>query len=301
MMTITEPARRALAALEGLSVGDAFGETNLAAAPATRLRVHQRQPLARTPWPWTDDTAMAIAIVETLAAHGELDEDALAVAFAARYVHEPLRGYGSGAHRILTAIHQGTPWRAAAGAAFGGQGSAGNGGGMRAAPIGAWFAGDLDRAAREAARSAAPTHAHVDGAAGAIAIAVAAAAVFAGERDPAHILATVVERTPAGRVRAALPLVERVGDEVDRAAQLLGNGSQVLAADTVPFAIWCALRHLDDYAAALWTCCDAGGDVDTTCAMVGGVVVGAVGVDGIPAAWRAAREPLPSTVSARSG
>jgi ADP-ribosylglycohydrolase len=36
-----------------------------------------------------------------------------------------------------------------------------------------------------------------------------------------------------------------------------------------------------------------GGDVDTTCAMVGGIVVGAVGLDGIPAEWRTAREPLP--------
>jgi ADP-ribosylglycohydrolase len=36
-----------------------------------------------------------------------------------------------------------------------------------------------------------------------------------------------------------------------------------------------------------------GGDVDTTCAMAGGIVAGAVGAGGIPAEWRAAREPLP--------
>jgi ADP-ribosylglycohydrolase len=293
MMTRTEASARALVALEGLSVGDAFGESNLAATPETRARVEGRLLAARTPWRWTDDTAMALAIVDTLDTHGEVAEDALAAAFATRYHAEPGRGYGAGAHRILTQIGLGVPWRRAAGAAFGGQGSAGNGGGMRAAPIGAWFASDLDRAAREAARSAAPTHAHPDGGAGAVAIAVAAAAVFAGERDPAAILAAVIDRTPAGRVKDGLGRVARVGDDRHRAAEVLGNGSQVLAADTVPFAIWCALRFLGDYEAALWCCCDVGGDIDTTCAMVGGIVVGATGLAGIPVLWRHAREPLP--------
>ena len=35
------------------------------------------------------------------------------------------------------------------------------------------------------------------------------------------------------------------------------------------------------------------GDVDTTCAMVGGIVVLYTGVEGIPAEWIQAREPLP--------
>ena len=55
----------------------------------------------------------------------------------------------------------------------------------------------------------------------------------------------------------------------------------------------CAATHLADYAGGLWACGAVGGDVDTTCAMVGGIVVGAVGLDAIPAEWRAAREPLP--------
>ena len=66
----------------------------------------------------------------------------------------------------------------------------------------------------------------------------------------------------------------------------------MLASDTVPFAVWCAATHVTDYADALWSCVEVGGDVDTTCAMVGGIVAGAVGIAGIPAEWRAAREPL---------
>lgn len=200
---------RATLALEGLSVGDAFGETNLARLPETIRRIEDRRITTRRPWRWTDDTAMAISIVDTLAAHDRVDPDDLARRFAAAHAAEPVRGYGAGAHRILEAIHGGTPWEVAARSAFRGQGSAGNGGGMRAAPIGAWFAGELDRAATEAAASAAPTHAHVDGVAGAIAIAVAAAAVFAGERDPAAIVNAAIDRVPAGRVRDGLRVIER--------------------------------------------------------------------------------------------
>src|SRR5688500_13163962 len=187
-MSMPTPHARAELALDGLSVGDAFGETNLARIPAIAERVARRLITTRRPWKWTDDTAMALSIVDTLVANGTIDEDDLARRFAARYAAEPMRGYGAGAHRILERIGAGEPWRGVAQSVFGGQGSAGNGGGMRAAPIGAWFAGDLDRAAAEAARSAAPTHAHPDGAAGAVAIAVAAAAVFGGERDPAAIV-----------------------------------------------------------------------------------------------------------------
>ena len=66
-----------------------------------------------------------------------------------------------------------------------------------------------------------------------------------------------------------------------------------MARDTVPFALWVAARHLDDYPAAITACLSAGGDVDTTAAIAGGVVAAYTGVGGIPAAWLAAREPLP--------
>jgi ADP-ribosylglycohydrolase len=290
---------RARLALEGLSVADAFGEQLLHAGPAARsLALGERVmpvPGVGRRWMWTDDTATAISIVEVLDAHGGIDPERLAEAFARRYAAEPARGYGGGAHQVLTAIASGTPFDIAAAALFGGQGSCGNGGGMRSAPIGAYFADDLDAVVAHAARSAAPTHAHPDGIAGAIAIAVAAACVVAGERDPRALLETVVARTPAGPtregVRRAIALLD--AEPITVAAEL-GNGSRVLAADTIPFATWCAATHLDDFAGACWACASVGGDIDTTCAMVGGIIVGAVGLAGIPAEWRASREPLPS-------
>jgi ADP-ribosylglycohydrolase len=289
------PIDRAWQSLEGLSVADAFGEQLLhSGALAREEALSERRTPAAKRWIWTDDTAMAISIYEVLREHGGIDTDVLAMTFVKRYAIEPARGYGRGAHEVLAAIATGTPYREAARTLFGGQGSCGNGGGMRSAPVGAFFSGDLDAVVEHAARSAAPTHAHPEGAAGAIAVAVAAAAVFAGERDSRGLLETVVAHTPAGPtrdgVRRSIPMLRA---EAITVAAELGNGAHVMAADTIPFALWCAATHITDYSSALWACGEVGGDVDTTSAIVGGIVVGAVGVEGIPQDWRTAREPLP--------
>jgi ADP-ribosylglycohydrolase len=289
------PIDRACVSLEGLSVADAFGEQLLHSGSQARVEAlsDRRTPAAKR-WIWTDDTAMAFTIVEFLRTHGAIDPEALAVALAKRYAVEPARGYGRGAHEVLSAIATGTPYDVAARTLFNGQGSCGNGGGMRSAPVGAYFTGDLKAVVDQAARSASPTHAHSEGAAGAIAVAVAAAAVFGGERDPRALLETVVAHTPAGATRDGVRRsITMLRAEPITVAAELGNGSHVMAADTIPFAVWCAATHLGDYSSALWACGEVGGDVDTTCAIVGGIVVGSVGVDGIPAAWRSAREPLP--------
>ncbi len=75
-------------------------------------------------------------------------------------------------------------------------------------------------------------------------------------------------------------------------AAVLGNGRRTSAHDTVPFALWSAARSLGDFQEAFWVTAQAGGDVDTTCAIVGGVVAsGAAGAP--PAAWLAGTEELP--------
>jgi ADP-ribosylglycohydrolase len=73
----------------------------------------------------------------------------------------------------------------------------------------------------------------------------------------------------------------------------LGNGTRVSAQDTVPFALWCAARHLGDYEEALWQTVSGLGDRDTTCAIVGGIVAVSTGVEGIPGLWLRRREMLP--------
>jgi len=289
---------RALLALDGLSTGDAFGE-RFFVHPDRVDRLIEERAIPAAPWTYTDDTVMALGIVEVLAELGGIDQDKLARAFARRYGAEPNRGYGGGAHEILRNILTGTPWDVTSRAAFGGTGSCGNGGAMRVAPLGAYFADDLDEVVRQAKASAEVTHAHPDGQAGAVAVAIAAAVAWrmgTGKepRSGEALLQAAFKHTPEGPTNEGIAKALKMPLDYDprTAASALGSGYRVLSLDTVPFALWCAARHLDNYEEALWTTVSGLGDRDTTCAMAGGVVALSAGRASIPAAWLEAREPL---------
>jgi ADP-ribosylglycohydrolase len=290
------PLDRALCSLEGLSVGDAFGE-RFFVHPTIVAGLLAKRILPIPPWRFTDDTEMALSIVETLQDYGAIRQDELARRFAERY--DPSRGYGVGMHGMLARVRTGESWRIVSQSQFEGQGSFGNGAAMRAAPIGGYFADDLAAVVEQAHRSAEVTHAHPEGIAGAIAVAVAAAWAWRVRDSRATIsppdfldrlLPHIPESTVRGKIVRARDL--RPGVAVEHVAAMLGSGDHISAQDTVPFALWCAAHHLDNYEEALWVTVSGLGDRDTTCAMVGGIVSLATGLEGIPQEWRAHREPL---------
>ena len=175
---------------------------------------------------------------------------------------------------------------------------------MRVAPLGAYFADDLERTAAEAAASAEVTHAHPEGIAGGVAVAVAAAraAALRGEQPklPAiELIDAVLDHLADGDVRRgveqARKMLDRPADEVARA---LGNGKSRSAQDTVPFVLWVVAARLDDYEYATRTAVEAGGDTDTTGAMVGGILAAHLGTEAVPSAWLSVREPLPEWLRA---
>ncbi|HZI11588.1 MAG TPA: ADP-ribosylglycohydrolase family protein [Myxococcus sp.] len=291
-----ERMARAHLSLDGLSVGDALGE-RFFGPPDLVAELLEARRLPRPPWKYTDDTEMALAIVQVLDEYGRIDADRLASLFGRRYRANRHRGYGATAHDILERISLGLPWREVSSAVFDGTGSKGNGGAMRAAPLGAYFADDLARAAAEARASAEVTHFHPEGQAGAMAVAVAAAWAShgPGSGEPARALFdAVLAHTPPGPTRDGIERARAWPQDTTptAAAKALGSGQQVLSEDTVPFVIWCAARHLGDYEEALWTTVSGLGDRDTTAAMVGGIVALSAGRGAIPAAWLSAREPL---------
>ncbi|MES2570829.1 MAG: ADP-ribosylglycohydrolase family protein, partial [Verrucomicrobiota bacterium] len=252
------------------------------------------------PWHYTDDTVMALSVYRCLEEHRGIHRERLAELFASEYRRDWRRGYGGTAHSILRAIGEGASWQDAAGSAFSGMGSMGNGGAMRVAPLGAYFADDIDRLIIEARYSAEVTHAHPEGQSGAIAIAVAASWAWnyratGGAVDSRELIEFVAMHTPPGETQSRI----RRGLHIpfDRApgivGEMLGNGCGVTSPDTVPLVVWCAARHIGNYVEALWATASALGDIDTTCAMVGGIVALSAGNDSIPGEWLAASEPLP--------
>lgn len=285
---------RAMSSLRGLALGDALGSQYF--VPVNYPLLKRRElPAGTETWQWTDDTEMACSVVAVLAEHGRIDQDALARSFA--HHHDFDRGYGPAVNRMLRLIREGEDWRTLAAELFNGQGSWGNGAAMRIAPLGAWYADDPEQATHQAEISAYTTHQHREAVCGAMAVA-AAAALAASTDDPpkaSDLLDGVIALVPRSAVGAGLRRARDMLDYGDATtvAAVLGCGRRTSAHDTVPFALWSAARALDDYERAFWTTAQVGGDVDTTCAIVGGVL-GARGDAVLPAAWLARTEALPA-------
>lgn len=296
---------RAFNSLQGLSVGDAFGE-KFFLHPNVAKNIIASRAIPATPWFYTDDTQMSLSIYWVLREYGEINQDELAKSFARRYDEE--RGYGAGMQRLLSGIGDGEKWQDLSSNSFAGKGSYGNGGAMRVAPLGAFFADDMELVVEQAVKSAEVTHVHPEGIAGTVAVAVAAAFAckFKQSNKPNQynkpnktefldlILPYIPDSEVASKVRRARDLQDDV--PVNLAAAILGNGTKVSAQDTVPFALWCAARNLDNYEEALWLTVSGLGDRDTTCAIAGGIVALSAGMESIPGSWLKARECLPNWI-----
>jgi ADP-ribosylglycohydrolase len=158
----------------------------------------------------------------------------------------------------------------------------------------------LRRVADEARASAMVTHTHPEGVAGTIAVAIAAA-VASQLRNGANdnyvnpFFDAVLAFTPESKVRRGILIASQTPASVgaENVAKALGNGSLVTAPDTVPFALWCAAHHHQNFVDSLKQTIVAGGDCDTNAAIVGGIVALSAGRELIPTEWQQQKEPLP--------
>ena len=294
----TARVERMRLSLDGLGLGDALGEMLSYQAHAAPRRLAENN-LPGGPWFHTDDTEMAISIVAVLKSHGHVHQDALAKRFARRFERDPERGYGKMTRIQMREIVAGAKWRQTAANAFGGQGSMGNGSAMRVAPLGAYFADDLQRCAEEARASSLVTHTHPEGVAGAIAVADAAAKAWQlrADTDPDRVrrfFDGVLGHTPESQVRRGILVASTIPSEnpVTDVARVLGNGSLVTAPDTVPFCVWMAAHHLNRFVEALGKTISIGGDCDTNAAIVCGILALSAGRESVPAEWLKTKEPI---------
>lgn len=290
---MSDRRERARTSLLGLAVGDALGESFFGPPDAVRARIAARAVPAG-PLPWTDDTQMATALLRVLeASDGRVTVSVALAAFVDEF--EIRRGYGSATRDLILEVRLGADGPGLVREAFGGAGSWGNGAAMRAAPIGAWHADDLELAAHLSRVQASATHGHPDAAEGAAAVAVAAGLLCTAPDAPprGELLTAVAGHCRPGRVRDALHRAASLGTTApETAAAALGSGQDVSAVDTVPFALWCATGSPDDLVETFWSTVAGLGDRDTTCAIACSVVAPRVGLTGIPAEWVAAVEEV---------
>lgn len=274
---------KARLSLAGLSVGDAFGELFFR-HPGW---IAERR-LPPGPWPWTDDTQMALSIVAVLAGFGQIEQDALARDFAQRYHDAPHRGYGGGARRLLTHFGRGEDWRTLAPQLFSG-GSYGNGAAMRVAPVGLVFHGDPRALVEQARESALPTHSHPLGVEGAVLLARAVGLlVKAGRFERGAFFEELLQVAATPELRARLDLARSAGP-----GELAGLGNGIEALDSVPTALACFACWPGSLVDAVGNAVLLGGDTDTIAAMTGALSGASLGEAAIPPAWRDALEDEP--------
>jgi len=277
-----------LGCMLGSALGDAIGELAFRFPGEGRLRAAvAAAPILR----YTDDTAMAIGLAESLAEKGGLDPSHLGRTFHRHFNREPWRGYASGPPTIFQVVEKsGLAYEEAARGLFGGQGSQGNGAAMRVAPLGLFFhnAPDLYD---QAVLAAAVTHAHPlaqDGAAlqaAAVAMMVHLDPHQPFPRDKFFRQMLRLAKTPEIKEKLSLVriLLKHQVSGPD-AARILGKSVRI--DESLPFALYAFLAHTHSFENCLMGALLSGGDRDTLGAMAGALSGAYLGVTAITALWR---------------
>ena len=164
-------------------------------------------------------------------------------------------------------------------------GSCGNGSAMRVAPLGAYFFGKSVYDVKTMARlQSEVTHCHPEGIAGSIAIALLSKYIsLLSEHhnyDTSNLFTTLLEDIPKGQVWDGIKRASVLPFDtpLTKLMEVLGNGTHVTCQDTVPLCVFLTIRALcqykveEMYEKVIMETCMCFGDVDTNCAIVGGMI-----------------------------
>ena len=271
---------RALGAFLGLAVGDAVGTTLEFRRRDAQPRVEDMVgggPFELPPGAWTDDTAMALALADSLAASGTLDARDL----MDRFVRWRQDGdYSCSGH----CFDIGTTTRAAldrylrTGDPLAGStdpGSAGNGSLMRLAPVAVRFWNDRPRLSATAADQSRTTHGAEEAVDACRAFAALLADAIAGSPRAALLAPRGFEGAPAvARIMA--------GSWRGRPRNTIRSSGYVV--HTLEAAIWSVART-GNFRNAVLLAANLADDADTVAAVTGQLAGALYGLSGIPGDW----------------
>jgi poly(ADP-ribose) glycohydrolase ARH3 len=238
---------------------------------------------------YTDDTAMTIAVAESLIEHKDYHYWHMADRFLKNYEHEPWRRYGHTISRVFRLMRNGQLGFGMLDRNLYLEGSYGNGAAMRIAPVGLMYHDDPRMLRDIAYNCAAITHSHELGLEGAAlqACAVALAVLADSENISVYdFLGTLRMFAKPGpyqeKLKTVITLLEN-GASRDEVVAKLGTGGSSL--ESVPTAIYAFLSHRDFKSAVIYAV-SLGGDADTIGAMTGAIAGACYGIEGIPSQWR---------------
>jgi ADP-ribosylglycohydrolase len=227
------------------------------------------------PGQYSDDTQMSIMVAESLIVNNGFNPDDLAARYVDWIVSGQARGYGKTTLAAIQALQAGKHWSES-----GVVGSFGNGTAMRAAPFGVYFRNDLKNLINVVKVDSAITHNSEEAEAGALAIAIAA--YYACNKDTDNLLEKISVHLPDSKVKKTVSSLDSLLSSHDitpaQALRVLGTRADVR--QTVPAALYCFIRF-GSYHEAILTAIKAGGDTDTTAAIVGALFGARLGMQGI--------------------
>jgi poly(ADP-ribose) glycohydrolase ARH3 len=276
-----------LGGMVGSALGDAIGELAFLYSKKEVLcaKLEDLSELR-----YTDDTAMAIGLAESIINEGRMNQDQLGKTFTQNFLREPWRGYASGPPTLFSLVQRlGISYTEAARRLFGGSGSFGNGAAMRIAPVGLFFHQSQDLY-QQATLSAEVTHAHPIGMDGAAVQAWAVAQAVKLDPKEEFPLKVFIQgllefaRTP--EIQEKLISVRKlILDNLppNLAANRLGRS--VAVQESMPYAIYSFLRHPKSFEDCLFCAILHGGDRDTLGAMSCAISGAYLGIEVLPQRW----------------
>lgn len=273
-------ADRALGALLGLAVGDAIGTTLEFKSRDSYPRLTDMiggGPFGLKPGQWTDDTAMALALADSLAASDGLNEQDLLNRFSQWWRTGSYSCTGHCFDIGTTTAQAVRRWEQTGADHCGSTNpqSAGNGSLMRLAPVAIRFWNDRPALRDAAARQSRTTHAAPE--------AVDACVLYA------EMLADAISGRPRSDV-----LSSRSGDWAGQIAFINGGSwrgkkrevvnASGYVAHSLEAALW-AVGRSPSYDQAVLYAANLGQDADTTAAIAGQLAGALQGASAIPTPW----------------
>lgn len=264
-----------IGSLIGSAIGDSLG--------AQREGTYGFKEVTEPGPAYTDDTAMMIAVAESLIECNGFDGAYMAGLFVKYFGQEPWRGYGAGPPRIFKMIKSGRRWDENPDRELYDGGSFGNGAAMRVAPVGLFYYNDPEKLREISCQSSRITHSHPLGMEGA---ALQAYAVSLAIREEKNFPGRLKEFTGVDIYRKKIDVLEELLDKKeDRELVVRELGNGIEAFNSVPTAIFSFLAG-SSFKETLIYAVSLGGDTDTIGAMTGAIAGAWWGVDGIPPEWR---------------
>ena len=284
---MTTPKERFLGCMLGLAVGDALGMPAEGRPPAEieKLFQHGLQFLPDErrflkPGQVTDDTQLALCHLDSIIETGKIDPNDIAERFLDMFLQGELRGIGSSTLKALLRLKHGIPPEEAGERGFF---AAGNGVAMRIAPVGLLFAFSNADIYPEVEKAGTITHKNPEAIAGAYIIAETIRLCAATGQPTLQAAQTAVQKVQntktAENLSLALQLL-KLNTPTKEALWQIGTSGYV--AETVPAALFAAIRYQQNFMAAMKALIFAGGDTDTTAAICGALIGAAHGIYTIP-------------------